>query len=179
MKFEIQENKEAIQKLKEYRQIKEKDLVHARTPLGTLVLVFNCPEVKGLGGSEEYKLTPSTVFPSSTVAAKLLLDIEIPGRGENARLAFRWGEIPRAKTKAKFLVFMAAKKPGWVKNGGKFSQNDLLKLAALGCLDIDLMRMKENFTQVLMPIEALQGFIHTLPETAREKAIMPEDYETR
>lgn len=152
MKLDIYEMKEAQQKLKNYRDVKQSDCSMVLTPIGGILLVFNCPEVKKLVGEVDFIFTPSATSPTITTPARLLLDIDVPGR-KSLKVAFRWDSgIPKTLLEATYLVFLAIKKPD--KRGYSFP-DDLLKFAKSGCLDIDLTTMRQNLESFILPTEMM------------------------
>jgi len=152
MKITICETAEGLKKLSYYREIKRRDCsITLLTPLGKILLIFNSPEVKGLAGEVNYTFTPSVLGPIVTTPAKLLVDIEIPGR-KAVKVYFHWNSgLPKALLETRFLVFLAAKRPKEMSD--YFSPSDLFRFAKAGSLDVDLEIMRKNLEDVILPTE--------------------------
>ena len=158
MKLDIYETREALQKYSEYREIQLRDCVQVQASIKTVLIIFNCHEVKGLD-DERYIFTPFVNSPSPDMPARLFLDIEMPGK-KLIKVSFSWESgIPQRLLEVEYLVFMAAKKPDYIKKGHSMTARDLYKLAGPGCLDIDLIAFskwsKRSLEAIIAPIELM------------------------
>ena len=150
MNIGLYEKKEAQRMLADFREIKNDDCICVPvTPLRQLLLVFNCPEAKGLKNGEDIILTPSTSFPTFDEPAKLYLDIEVL-RKSTLKVFFDWQSIVFEKLlESDFLVFLSAKKPDNKPN----HVGDLVKFLHEGHLSIEVAYFYENLKNVIMPID--------------------------
>lgn len=163
MKIDLYEINEALKKTAAYREVKEKDCLYVVTPIGPLLLIFDRPEVMGLVKEVDYRFTPSATSPTIERPAKLLLDIDIPGR-KSLKVAFPWDNgIPKALLEATYLVFLAIKKP---EKSGYCFPDDLLKFAKIGCLDVDLVPLRKNLEQVILPTELMNQLLSPIKAAA-------------
>lgn len=149
MPTEIYEGSQASEKLDSYRQVKPKDCFLADTDLGPVIMVFNCPEVRGLGPETRYSFLPTAALPVPLTLPLLLMDIEVYG-GQPVRVAFKWETgVPEMILTSKYLALFAAKRPKvlWVR--------DISKFAIKGMVDVDLEKTRQNLESVILPFQYL------------------------
>ncbi|OPX90287.1 MAG: hypothetical protein A4E53_01173 [Pelotomaculum sp. PtaB.Bin104] len=150
MKLGIYEVNEGRQKIAAYREIKQHDCFYTNnSPMGMALVVFDCPEVKDLVGEYNYKFLPSATSPTTTTPARLLMNIDVPGR-KTIKLAFPWRVIPNILLDANYLLLLAAKRPS-----KGLTAIDLYRFAGIGSLDIDLVHFRKNLEEVILPMEVM------------------------
>lgn len=160
MSTEIYEDSQAAEKLDSYRQVRPENCFSADTDLGQLILIFDCPEVRGLGPEDErYSFLPTTAVPVPLTSPLLLLDIVTQG-GKSIKVAFSWETgVPEMMLTAKYIALFAAKRPKglwvWLNKKRSITDRNIRKFARKGMLDVNLEAVRENLETVIKPLKQL------------------------
>lgn len=170
MAIEVYEDGKAAEKLDAYRQIKSENCFLADTDLGPVIMVFDCPGVRGLGSDTRYSFLPTAALPVPLTLPLLLLDIEVYG-GQLIKVAFKWETgVPENMLTAKYLALFAAKRPQdlWVRLNKKrrITDRDIRRFARSGSLDINLEKTRQNLESVILPFQYLID-----PTTSKERMV--------